>query len=209
MAELKVKDFPTMEEFTRKVAECALDEYRYIGKTIREWANLISAADADGVRGVEDVLMDLETEAETTCPFCGLTDSECESCKVQAVVTSASDLIEQLYADNCAIRAEMGLLTKDRDEWKNWAKAAEQALNDLKAGIFSPTASRECYGMTDEETTYKEFLKEDIARDIMRQMQEKGAIRYTVQREDAWTSEMRGTISVLLEPLQDQEEKEC
>ena len=33
--------FPTMEEFAKKSAELALDEFEYEGKTIREWTELI------------------------------------------------------------------------------------------------------------------------------------------------------------------------
>ena len=33
--------FPTMEEFAKQVADLALDEFEYDGKTIREWTELI------------------------------------------------------------------------------------------------------------------------------------------------------------------------
>lgn len=34
--------WPTMDEFARNVAEKALDEYEYNGKTLREWVEIIS-----------------------------------------------------------------------------------------------------------------------------------------------------------------------
>ena len=35
--------FPTMDEFAQNVAEKALDEYEYKGKTLREWVEIIAA----------------------------------------------------------------------------------------------------------------------------------------------------------------------
>ena len=38
-------EFPTIEEFAKDVAEKALDEYEYNGKTIRQWIEIISASE--------------------------------------------------------------------------------------------------------------------------------------------------------------------
>lgn len=37
--------FPTEEEFAKGVAEMALDEYEYKGKTLRQWIEIISATE--------------------------------------------------------------------------------------------------------------------------------------------------------------------
>ena len=37
--------FPTMDEFAKNVAEKALDEYEYKGKTLRQWIEIILATD--------------------------------------------------------------------------------------------------------------------------------------------------------------------
>ena len=37
--------FPTMDEFAQNVAEKALDEYEYKGKTLRQWIEIISASE--------------------------------------------------------------------------------------------------------------------------------------------------------------------
>ena len=37
--------FPTMDEFAKNVAEKALDEYEYNGKTLREWVEIILGTD--------------------------------------------------------------------------------------------------------------------------------------------------------------------
>lgn len=39
-------EFPKIEEMSKKVAEKALDEFLYKGKTIREWIEIIALADA-------------------------------------------------------------------------------------------------------------------------------------------------------------------
>lgn len=39
--------FPTIEEMARDVAEKALDEYEYNGKTLREWIEIILATDTN------------------------------------------------------------------------------------------------------------------------------------------------------------------
>ena len=37
--------FPTIEEMAQNVAEKALDEYEYNGKTLRQWVEIIAATD--------------------------------------------------------------------------------------------------------------------------------------------------------------------
>ena len=40
-------EFPTIEEFAKDVAEKALDEYEYKGKTLRQWVEIIAATDTN------------------------------------------------------------------------------------------------------------------------------------------------------------------
>lgn len=44
MADIDIK-FPTMDEFAKEVAEKALDEFLYDGKSIREWMQIIASED--------------------------------------------------------------------------------------------------------------------------------------------------------------------
>lgn len=44
MADINIK-FPTMDEFAKEVAEKALDEFLYDGKSIREWIQIITSED--------------------------------------------------------------------------------------------------------------------------------------------------------------------
>lgn len=47
--------FPTYEEMGKKVAEKALDEFLYDGKSIREWMQIIASEDAISRQAVLDV----------------------------------------------------------------------------------------------------------------------------------------------------------
>lgn len=48
--------FPTYEEMGKKVAEKALDEFLYNGKSIREWMQIISSEDAISRQAVLNVI---------------------------------------------------------------------------------------------------------------------------------------------------------
>lgn len=62
--------FPTYEEMSKKVANKALDEYLYNGKSIREWIQIIASEDAISRQAVVSYLC-------THCPD----DAECyEDC---------------------------------------------------------------------------------------------------------------------------------
>lgn len=38
--------FPTIEELAKEIAKKAMDEYEYNGKTLRQWADMLSKGDA-------------------------------------------------------------------------------------------------------------------------------------------------------------------
>ena len=48
--------FPTYEEMGKKVAEKALDEFLYDGKSIREWMQIIASEDAISRKAVLDLV---------------------------------------------------------------------------------------------------------------------------------------------------------
>lgn len=48
--------FPTMDEFAKAVAEKALDDFEYEGKTIREWAHLILSGEVVPVVRCDDCI---------------------------------------------------------------------------------------------------------------------------------------------------------
>lgn len=208
---------PTMkiDEIARMAAERALNEYQYAEKTLREWVRLIMTAQDETGFDIEAVLMRLRSK-DDMCKYCvkypnGECEAKCdEECATWCNAQNAAELIECLYADNCARRAEMGLLTKDRDEWKRRAEAAEQALNDLKGNVVSVEACDKYYSCGSDNTyEYQNVAQWAIIREIMKRIEERNAVRYTTRRLDEYTVEMHGTISVLLEPLCDQEEKEA
>lgn len=61
--------FPTLEEFAKQVAEKALDELKYNGRTIREWADLIVFGDVTDRKEGEWI----EDEyGYTHCSECGM-----------------------------------------------------------------------------------------------------------------------------------------
>lgn len=122
--------FPTYEEFGRQCAEYALDEYRYIGRTIREWISLITSTEDETGFDIGAVLMRLRSK-DVMCEFCdNYFGEECEAgdvleCASWSAARKAAELIEHLYAENCAKNAEIKLLTRDRDEWKRRAEAVK------------------------------------------------------------------------------------
>lgn len=52
----KMAEFPTYEEIAKKVAEKALDEFLYNGKSIREWMQIIASEDAISRQAVLDTI---------------------------------------------------------------------------------------------------------------------------------------------------------
>lgn len=52
--------FPTYEEMGKKVAEKALDEFLYDGKSIREWTQIIASKDAISRKAVLDTLENMD-----------------------------------------------------------------------------------------------------------------------------------------------------
>ena len=62
--------FPTMDEFAKEVAEKALDDFEYEGKTIREWVQMILCGDVVPVvhgRWIEHSHLEVGGE----CSVCG------------------------------------------------------------------------------------------------------------------------------------------
>lgn len=55
MADINIK-FPTMDEFAKEVAEKALDEILYDGRSIREWIQIIASEDCISRQAVLDAL---------------------------------------------------------------------------------------------------------------------------------------------------------
>lgn len=53
---LTMAKFPTMDEFAKSVAEKALDDYMYEGKTIREWTEIILNGDLVNVVRCKDCI---------------------------------------------------------------------------------------------------------------------------------------------------------
>lgn len=54
--------FPTYEEIVKKVAEKALDEFLYNGKSIREWMQIITSEDAVSRKAVLEYIEGSEAE---------------------------------------------------------------------------------------------------------------------------------------------------
>lgn len=71
--------FPTTDEFVKKVAEKALDEYEYDGKSIREWAELVTSGNLREERHgswlidgrCSECLANPLTTHKNFCPNCG------------------------------------------------------------------------------------------------------------------------------------------
>lgn len=119
--------FPTYEEFGRQAAEYALDNVEFAHKTIREWVSLIAqTADEPGFDRL-DVLMKLRS-GDVICGHCdhffydGCGRGDNYECETRSAAQEAAELIEHLYAANCAKSAEILLLTRDRDDWKRQAE---------------------------------------------------------------------------------------
>lgn len=70
--------FPTYEQIAKDVAEKALDEFLYDGKTLREWIGIITDRKAKTGRWVE-VIDEINSFGSKTwhheCSICGNTDS--------------------------------------------------------------------------------------------------------------------------------------
>ena len=49
--------FPTMQEMAKNVAERALDEYEYKGKTIRQWVAMLCRGDCEEVVRCKDCVL--------------------------------------------------------------------------------------------------------------------------------------------------------
>lgn len=144
--------FPTYEEFGKQCAEYALDGYRYIGRTLREWIAIITSTEDESGFDIGSVLMRLRSHG-IMCDFCEwCSGDECEindgeNCASWNAAQNAAELIEQLYANNCAKSAEIMLLTRERDELKRRAEAAEykivnQAI-EYKRALENVTVQRE------------------------------------------------------------------
>lgn len=65
--------FPTYEEMGKKVAEKALDEFLYNGKSIREWMQIITSEDAVSRQAVDELSKELvhttRDKADFLCNF--------------------------------------------------------------------------------------------------------------------------------------------
>lgn len=133
--------FPTYEEFGKQCAEYALDKYRYIGRTLREWIALITSTEDESGFDVGGVLMRLRSRS-IMCDFCdNCFGDECEvgdvhECASWSAAQKAAELIEHLYADNCAKNAEIMLLTRERDEWKRRAEELRCDDEPVKYGHY-------------------------------------------------------------------------
>jgi len=57
--------FPTYEEFAKKVAEKALDEFLYDGRSLREWVQIIGSEDAISRQAVFESIDDCNSDGLT------------------------------------------------------------------------------------------------------------------------------------------------
>ncbi len=83
--------FPTMEEFAKDVAEKALDEYKYKGKTLRQWIEIIFAtASADTISR--------RAAIEAVGKLCDGCDNSgwCGECRIDHPDKDAIDVLEAL-----------------------------------------------------------------------------------------------------------------
>ena len=55
-------EFPTYEQMAKKVAEIALDDFLYNGKSIREWMQIIASEDCISRQQAIDKMQELEDE---------------------------------------------------------------------------------------------------------------------------------------------------
>lgn len=196
--------FPEREEFIKQVAEHALDKFTYCGRTIREWVAVITSTDDEFGDDIDLMLRKLRDES-ILCFHCDYysdddPDNRCdasnpENCDVRKTAKGAAALIERLYAVNCEKNAEMVLLTRDRDEWKRRAEAAEKALQEMQARVEQVEVIRTFdSGMSDD---FRKFLKRWIRDDIGEMIDGKNLIQITEGPIDEHDSEMRGTVLIL------------
>lgn len=83
--------FPTIREMTKDVAERALDEYEYKGKTIRQWVTMLCRGDCVEVVRCKD------------CKYFNHKEMECQ-CDgvVQDLADSASYRLNFYFDDYCS-----------------------------------------------------------------------------------------------------------
>lgn len=62
-------EFPTYEEMAKEVAEKALDEFTYNGKTIRDWVEIIVAQDLLAITELEKIKTELQSPEEIGFDF--------------------------------------------------------------------------------------------------------------------------------------------
>lgn len=204
--------FPEREEFIKQVAEHALDKFTYCGRTIREWVAVITSTDDEFGDDIDLMVRKLRDES-ILCFHCDYysdddPDDRCdasdpENCEVRETAKGAAALIERLYAVNCEKNAEMALLTRDRDEWKQRAEEAEKALQEMQARVEQVEIVRTFEtGMSDD---FRMYLKRWILDDVGRLLQGENLIQLTEKPINEWDSEMRGTVLVL-RPVEEGEE---
>lgn len=81
--------FPTYEEMGKEIAEKALDEYLYKGKTLREWIEIIIAEEK-------------QTNTAEWIDDNGIT--YCSNCKYEVWGSGLSVLSEWKHCPNCGAR---------------------------------------------------------------------------------------------------------
>ena len=82
--------FPTYEEMGKEIAEKALDEYLYKGKTLREWVEIISAEEKQ-----------TNTAEWITYPY---NEVKCSNCDYDLWGNLISAKDEFKYCPNCGSR---------------------------------------------------------------------------------------------------------
>lgn len=82
--------FPTMDEFAKGVAEKALDEIEYNGKTIRQWIEIIASNDGDTISR--------KAAIEAVRKLCDECDNGgwCGECRIDHPDKDAIDVLEGL-----------------------------------------------------------------------------------------------------------------
>ena len=117
--------FPTYEEMGKKVAEKALDEFLYDGKSIREWMQIIASEDAISRKAVLDVTWEEPSYTDALNVLTEVRDkvkalppvnpqepkSECEHDHeiLKAYSDGASDVLDEIKADieqECKVESE-------------------------------------------------------------------------------------------------------
>ena len=82
--------FPTIEEMAQNVAEKALDEYEYKGRTIRQWIEIIASNDGDTISR--------KAAIEAVGKLCDECDNSgwCGECRIDHPDKDAIDVLEAL-----------------------------------------------------------------------------------------------------------------